>query len=155
MLDICTSKYSWEIKMILKSRRNLIKTLMLSASMTLLNHTALASSNYANDDGLTYWETMQAEQLQSLVGQNFWFYGPGSSCEAELKSVRVTHDPNRPASFARKHSFSAELEMVGYDCLKGDGIVTVSHPEVLGNGNLFVMAKSFGEDVWHLEIVFN
>lgn len=144
--------------MSMKSRRDVIKSLLLVGSLTLLNQGGVAAFASTDYEGFKTWETLQAEQLQTLVGQNFLIYGTssGSSCVAVLESVRIGKtDLGRPSGLIRKTSFSARLVAENLDCHREDQIAHVSHPDIMGDDKLFVMAKSFGEDGWHLEIVFN
>ena len=141
----------------MKTRRHLIKALFLAGGLALMSQASANTTNYSYDDGLKYWETLQAEQLESLIGQSFSIYGENNTCVAELKAVHVTEDLNRPDYLARKQGFIATLTPLGYgyQCQKKDQIVVVSHPEIMGDGNLFVMAKNDGQDNWFLEISFN
>lgn len=144
--------------MSIKSRREVIKSLFFASGLVLINQggvNAFANTNY---EGFKTWQTLQAEQFQSMVGQNFLIYGTktGHSCEAVLESVLIGKaDLDRPSSLVRKSSFSARFVAVGSECHKEDQIAHVSHPDIMGEDQLFVMAKNFSEGKWHLEIVFN
>lgn len=148
----------------IQSRRHFLNSLLMTTGIVLFRNAT--GSVYSLDDGLTHWDTLKASQLQALVGQSFSIYGVDTesfddgvetSCAMTLEAVFVGKpDQNRPAYLARKQSFIAQFVPTwGNNCITVDQIVKISHPEVIGEEDIFLTSKTDKHDMPFLEVVFN
>ncbi len=138
------------------SRRHFLGAVLLAGSMALTGH------SYANDGTDTYsysmknWQTLVATEMEPLIGQSFSAYGVEASCTVILETVwEGLLDPNRPASLSRKQSFVAKFTPAWEGCFSNDQIVQLSHPDIMGQGDVFAMVKVDSQDKSYLEVVFN
>ena len=148
----------------IKSRRRFLNSLLMASGMLLVKNATGYSYDYNN--GIVTWDTIDASQLESLVGQSFSVYGKDTksfedevdtSCEMTLTSIYESNDdPNRPLFLTRKRSVIAQFVSTwGNSCIATDQIVVISHPEIIGEADIFLTSKMDKNENPFLEIVFN
>lgn len=148
----------------IQSRRRFLNSLLITTGMMLFRNATGAA--YSFDEGMLRWSTMEASELEGLIGQSFTIYGVDTksftdgvdtSCAMTLESVYVGKlDPGRPTFLSRKQSFIALfIPTWGYNCISNDQIVKISHPGVIGEENIFLTSKTDKYDKPFLEVVFN
>lgn len=137
------------------SKRHFLKTLVAANGLSFLSAPAINAAGLSGSGETSHWKTLQAQQLESLIGQHFSVYASGTSHVMSLAAVSTLEDPNRPTEFVRKNSFTARFIPVGSGSHQTDQLARITHPGIGGAGLVFAMAKNNEEGDDHLEIVFS
>lgn len=138
------------------SRRDILKHLFAIGGASFAPK-LLASESNLIAFGSKDWGTLQASQLNSLVGNLFSAHGEEASCDVVLKAVHVSNiDPGRPKKLARTQAYTATFApFESYECFQDDQILELTHPDITGNGQLYVSMKRNKQGESYMEVTFN
>ena len=143
--------------MFVESKRKLLKVFFFTSSLSVMSSVTAAAVSSLNNDGFTRWEVLQGSELKLFRGQSFLIYGIESSCSVKLRTVHIGKlDPNLPENLIRRQGFVAQFyPEENFECLQGDQIVKITHPEILGNAQIFAVKKVDNFEQIFYEVVFN
>lgn len=143
--------------MVVESKRKLLKAFLFTSSLCVVSSVTATAVSSLNNDGFTRWEVIQGSELKSFRGQSFLIYGAEASCSVKLRTVHIGKlDPNLPKNLIRRQGFVAQFyPEENFECLSGDQIVKITHPEILGNAQIFAVKKVDNFEQIFYEVVFN